>query len=182
MMRLLYQRRLVQVRGGNASIIDRDKGIIYISPSGLPRHTVTREDTAIIRPDGTIMKGRPSSEWRLHTAIYQAIPEAKAIVHAHPPHTITAGELGVRLRPEILSEAAYSLGCITLVEYIKPGTWELATTTAESLKHSGCRAAILKRHGAVVYSDKSIYHALDAMEALEDLAAITLRLEFSQGR
>ena len=175
-MRLLYHRRLVQVRGGNASIIDRDKGIMYISASGLPRHLTKPEDTAVIRMDGTVIRGNPSSEWRLHAAIYQSIPEAKAIVHAHPLHTITVGELGLELKPEILSEAMYGIGCVTTVDYIKPGTWELAREVAGKLASSGCHAAIMKRHGAVVYSDKSIYHALDSMEALEDLSRITLYL------
>lgn len=174
-MRLLYSRGLVQVRGGNASIVDRDRGLIYITPTGKPRHLVTPEDIAVITMDGRVVSGSPSSEWRLHAAIYKEVGEASAIVHAHPPHVIAAGEVG-GLDLSLTTEASYSISCITLVPPLPPGTWDLAATTAKMLREQGCNAAILRRHGVVAYSSVSIYHALDMVEALEDLARIWFAL------
>ncbi len=179
-MNLLYRRGLVSVTGGNASIYDPEWGVVYISPTGKPRHLITPSDVAIIDLDGKRIRGNPSSEWRMHIAIYKKIPDARAVVHAHGVHTITLstllGELeGLELRVDLLGEAAISTGgCVAFAEWAKPGTWELANNVAGALAESGCKAAIMERHGAVAYSEDSIYRALDAVEALEDLARLTL--------
>ena len=179
-MNLLYRRGLVSVTGGNASIYDPEWGVVYISPTGKPRHLITPSDIAIIDLDGRKIRGSPSSEWRMHVAIYKRIPGARAVVHAHGVHTITLSTLlgeieGLEPNVELLGEAAISTGgCVALAKWAKPGTWELAEKVASALADSGCRAAIMERHGAVAYSEGSIYRALDAIEALEDLARLTL--------
>lgn len=175
-MRLMYHRGLVQVRGGNASVVDRARGLVYITPTGKPRSLIEEGDIAIITLDGNIIKGEPSSEWRMHIAIYREIGEAKAIVHGHPRNAVLIGEVGLKPDPTILGEAAYTSKCIALVPYRRPGTWELAHAVALALRESGCRAAIMRRHGAVAYSEETIYHALDTLEALEDLSYIQVHL------
>ncbi|MEB3861374.1 MAG: class II aldolase/adducin family protein [Desulfurococcales archaeon] len=170
-MRLLYSRGLVQVRGGNASIVDRGRGLVYITPTGVPRHLVSPSDIAVITLEGEVVEGRPSSEWRMHVAIYKEVGEAAAVVHAHPPHAIAAGELG-GLDTSLTTEAGYNISCITLVPPLPPGTWGLAESVARGMARSGCNVAIMRRHGVVAYSAKTVYHALDAVEAVEDLAKI----------
>ncbi|MCE4605063.1 MAG: class II aldolase/adducin family protein [Desulfurococcales archaeon] len=170
-MRLLYTRGLVQVRGGNASIVDRSRGLVYITPTGVPRHLVSPRDIALITLDGDVVEGSPSSEWRMHVAIYRVIQDASAIVHAHPPHTIAAGELG-GLDVSLTTEASYNITCISLAPPLTPGTWSLAESVAKMLSQNGCNVAIMRRHGVVAYSSKTVYHALDAVEAVEDLAKI----------
>ena len=176
-MKWMYERGLTHVRGGNASIVDRSKSIVYITPTGKPRPLIERNDIALITLNGEIIRGRPSSEWRMHIAIYRAIEEAKAIVHGHPRNAVALVEARASIDPEILSEARHTMKCITIAPYRKPGTWELADIVAERLRESGCRAAIMERHGAVAYSTESAYHALDMLEALEDLSYITIYLK-----
>ena len=73
---------------------------MLITPSGLPYAATTPADLVEIGFDGTVRAGRgenprrPSSEWPFHAAIYQARPDAQAIVHTHSPK----GD-GARLRP-----------------------------------------------------------------------------------
>ena len=176
-MKLLYTRGLVQVKGGNASIIDRDRGTIYITPSGHPRHLLKAKHIAAIDLQGNTLYGNPSSEWRLHLAIYKRIPEAKSIVHAHPPYTIAIGELG-RIDLSLTTEASYRIKCISIVPPLKPGTWELAEEAARLLESQECNTAILRRHGVVAYSPGDPYYALDAIEALEDLAKIQITITY----
>ena len=174
-MHWMYARGLVQVRGGNASIVNRGRGVVYITPTGVPRPLITRGDIALISlEDGSVIRGSPSSEWRMHLAIYRRVEEALSIVHAHPPYTIAADLAGAKLDPKILAEASYTIKCIATIPQLTPGTWELANTVAETLEETNCNAAVLKGHGAVAYSDKTIYHALEAIEALEELAKITI--------
>ena len=176
-IRLLYLKGLVQVRGGNASVLDRNKGLVYISPSGLPRHLIEADDVAIIDLDGAVKRGIPSSEWRMHVEIYKNIADSVAVVHAHSPWTITLGELDVNEIPiDLTTEAKARVRCVTLVPRIEPGTWELAREVSKRLRAEGCNAAILRGHGVVAYSTKSIYHALEIVEAVEDLAKIYVLL------
>ncbi|MEB3773569.1 MAG: class II aldolase/adducin family protein [Desulfurococcales archaeon] len=167
---LLYHRGLVQIRGGNASIIDRSHDLIYITPTGLPRTLIKPSDIAVIKLNGEKVEGVPSSEWRLHTEIYKMIREAKAIVHAHPPITIAFGEAGVDLDLSVTTEAGNNITCVSKIPPLKPGSIELAKETANTMMREGCNVALLRRHGIVAYSSKSIFHALDIIEALEDLA------------
>ena len=173
-MRLLYERGIVQVRGGNASIIDRDKGVVYMSPTGIPRNLLNPRDVAIVGLDGGIIRGKPTSEWRMHLAVYEAAPEARAVVHAHPPHLLALSYRGLLPDPQYLTEVRVGAKCIHLVPYALPGSKDLAVKVAEAVKATGCNALVLERHGALVYSDRTIYHALDLLEALEDLSRIML--------
>ncbi|MCE4628281.1 MAG: class II aldolase/adducin family protein [Desulfurococcales archaeon] len=172
-MRWMYQRGLVQVRGGNASILDRARGEIVISPSGIPRPLVGPELVARILPDGTPVRGRPSSEWRMHAAIYRKQPRAVAVVHAHPRSVLALTLRGGHIDPGLMSEAGLQISCVGRVPYIRPGTWALAEAVADEAVR-GCNAIIMERHGVAVWSEHSIYHALDILEALEDLAWISL--------
>ncbi|MGC9071260.1 MAG: class II aldolase/adducin family protein [Acidilobus sp.] len=172
--RLLYSRGLTQVKGGNVSVYDRSEGLVYITPTGVPRHLIKEEDIAIMRIDGTTVVGTPSSEYRLHLSIYRDLQNSIAVVHAHPADLIALYEAGLTLDIGKLMEAAIRVGCVTDVPALPPGTEEIAAAAAEALRSSGCRAAVLRRHGVVAYSEKDAYEALDAVESLADAARITL--------
>ena len=83
-------------------------------------------------------------------------------------------EAGLRISADVMTEASIRVGCVTDVPPLTPGSEELASATAEALKASGCRAAVLKRHGVVTYSARDVYEALDAAEALADAARVIL--------
>ncbi|MCX7932502.1 MAG: class II aldolase/adducin family protein, partial [Rhodovarius sp.] len=73
-------------KSGNLSL--RTGRGFLITPAGLPYAEMTAEDLVELAPDGRVLAGqrRPSSEWRLHAAIYAARPDAAAVVHTHSPH------------------------------------------------------------------------------------------------
>jgi L-fuculose-phosphate aldolase len=173
-MRLAYMRGLVQVKGGNVSFIDRLRGLVYITPTGAPKHSLKPSDIAVVTVDGERIKGLPSIEYLMHLHIYKAVEEANAIVHVHPPYTLAAVEAGLKLDLEVLTEASLKIKCYAIVPKLKPGSEELAITVARTLKETGCNTAILRGHGVVAYSNQDPYDALDTVESLEDLAKIHL--------
>ena len=175
-MRLLYQRGLVQVRGGNASIVDRGRGLVYLSPTGVPRNLLAPGDVAVATLEGRILSGNPTSEWRMHLAVYHADPRAAAVVHAHPRSLLALTHTGRIPDPNLMTEVLYGAKCLAKVPYRPPGTPELAKAVEEAIRETGCNALILERHGALVYSDRHIYAALDLLEALEDLSYIMLHM------
>ncbi len=172
-MQLMYNRGLIQVRGGNVSV--RVEENVYISPSGVPRPLLRPEHVAILDLNGKVIRGNPSSEWRMQLEIYRNIPDATAVVHAHPKAVLTATYRGLEIDPRLLSEAGLRISCIGRVPWITPGTEELARAVAREAAQ--CNAIILDGHGATVWSKSGPFHALDMLEALEDLAWILLNIE-----
>src|ERR1700739_2312899 len=83
-MERIYSYRMTTTSGGNLSIRE-DNGDIWITPARVDKGSLRRED--IIRvPAGGSAEGphRPSSELPFHRAIYEARPDLRGIVHAHP--------------------------------------------------------------------------------------------------
>ena len=79
----VYRYRMTTTSGGNISTRDED-GTTWITPAGVDKGGLTREDIVRVRPDGaTEGRHRPSSELPFHRAIYAARPDLRAIVHAH---------------------------------------------------------------------------------------------------
>jgi hypothetical protein len=73
---------------------------LLITPSGLPYAQTTPEDLIHLSLDGTVLSGarKPSSEWPFHVAIYQARPDAQAIVHTHSPRATACPARGAASR------------------------------------------------------------------------------------
>ena len=183
-IKLLYARGLVQVKGGNVSVVDRGAGLVYISPSRVPRHTIKPTLVSVIGLDGSRIRGVPSSEWRLHVEIYKRIPGSATVVHAHGPYSVMMAERlgdGEIVEPP-LEEALHTVNCIAIAPRLPPGTRELAEGVSGLLAGSGCRAAIIRGHGIVVYSGGDVYEALDALESVEDSSLILLGRASPEGR
>jgi len=76
---------LVTLTFGNASGIDRERGIVAIKPSGLLYEALTPNDIVLLDLDGNIVEGalRPSSDAPTHLILYREFPATGGIVHAH---------------------------------------------------------------------------------------------------
>src|SRR5262245_13279268 len=83
-MRRIYRLKMTTTSGGNLSIRDAN-GDIWITPSRVDKGRLQPTDIVCVRADGS-RDGLhpPSSEFPFHRQIYQARPDIKAIVHAHP--------------------------------------------------------------------------------------------------
>ena len=84
---ILEQKRLVTALEGNASVIDRQTGLTYVTPSGRMKLLLEKEDICVMNAAGEQIggRGRRSSEYLLHEAVYQARPDVTAVVHSHCP-------------------------------------------------------------------------------------------------
>ncbi len=81
----LVKEGLVTLTWGNASEIDRVKGIIVIKPSGVPYDTMKPEDMVVIDLKGNVVEGkyRPSSDTPTHIELYKKFPNIGGVVHTH---------------------------------------------------------------------------------------------------
>src|SRR5699024_9715723 len=76
---------LTKGTGGNLSILNREKGLIAISPSGIDYFDIQSEDIVVMSIDGKIVEGKkkPSSEFELHKIFYERRTDLDAIIHTH---------------------------------------------------------------------------------------------------
>ena len=170
-MRILHERGLINIKGGNASI--KIGNYFLITPSGVPKHKLKPRQIVKVYINGRWEgKIKPSIEYIMHLEIYKRRTDVNAIIHSHNPFTVIAAEIGIELNPNEYVETRYAIGeCIKHVEPLPPGTIELARKVSEALKD--CNVCILRRHGVVAVGS-DIYKALDIVEALEDLAKMNI--------
>ena len=182
-MKILHSRRLLNLRGGNASAIFRvgDSGavFVYITPSGVSKHRLKPEDIAVMNLEGYVYEGNPSSEYKMHLEVYKARSDARAVIHAHNPLAVFAYTSGGSIHASLLGvEAEYYLGgCVESISEYKPGSIELARAVAKASED--CDVVVIKRHGVVAIgtSDdpvEAIYEAVDKLEVLEDIAFVSI--------
>jgi L-ribulose-5-phosphate 4-epimerase len=81
----IVRRGLVLYTWGNASGIDRERGLVAIKPSGVPYARMKPSDVVVTDLDGKIVKGKlkPSSDLDTHLALYRAWSGVGGIVHTH---------------------------------------------------------------------------------------------------
>lgn len=120
-----------------------------ITPSGVPYDALTEGDLVKLDHAGGVLGGRrkPSSEWRLHQAIYAARPDAMVVVHTHSPRA-TALACARRDIPPFHYMIALAGGDdIRCAPYATFGTQALADSAVMAL--AGRRACLLANHGVV---------------------------------
>ena len=161
--RSLDEAGLVPNKSGNVSC--RSAGGFLITPAGVRYADLMPEQIVELSPDGSPDPAgpRPSSEWRMHEAIYALRPEAEAIVHTHSPHA-TALACAGRGIPAFHYMIALAGGDIRCMPYATFGTAELAVTAVRGLEDR--RATLLANHGVV---------ALGA--SLRDAQAVAVEVE-----
>ncbi|MFO1394063.1 MAG: class II aldolase/adducin family protein [Steroidobacteraceae bacterium] len=144
--RALDAAGLMPNKSGNVSCRDGDS--FLVTPSGVPYVTLEAAQVVRVAPDGGTEPGapRPSSEWRLHAAIYAARADAQAIVHTHSPMATALACAGLPL-PAFHYMIALAGGDVRCAPYATFGTEELARHAVAGLV--GRRAVLLANHGVV---------------------------------
>ena len=81
----LAEYRLAPLTWGNASGIDRERGLVAIKPSGVAYDELAPADIVVLDLDGNVVQSerRPSTDTPTHLALYRANEEIGGIVHTH---------------------------------------------------------------------------------------------------
>lgn len=169
MAKRAYADKMFAATSGNLSIYDRETGRMYITPGSYPYEIMTADDVMVIDLDGNILEGshKPSSEWRLHAAVYRSNEKAGAIVHTHSPYA-TAFAINNMTIPVVLYEIVFFLGGdIPCAEGAIPGTDAVGENCVKVLKDRyGC---LMGNHGALAYGD-TLERAYTRAVYIEDAA------------
>ena len=81
----IARRGLAQFTFGNASGIDRSRGLVVIKPSGVAYDRLRAETLVVTDLEGKVVKGKlkPSSDLATHLVLYRAFGGIGGIVHTH---------------------------------------------------------------------------------------------------
>ncbi|HEC43700.1 MAG TPA: class II aldolase/adducin family protein [Bacteroides sp.] len=161
----IYKAGLTTTSGGNISIKD-EQGNIWVTPSAVDKGSLTRKDIVCVKPDGSI-KGhhKPSSEFTFHKAIFDARPDIKAVIHAHPPALVSFSIVRQVPNMNIIPQARQVCGAIGYSPYAIPGGEELGRSIAGEFE-KGHNSVIMENHGAVI-GGKNLLEAYLRFETFE---------------
>ena len=146
----MLRRGLTVETFGNLSIRDTETGLVYLTPSAMPYHTITEDDVVVMDLKGNVVEGyrRPTIEKDLHLGLYRAHPEINAVIHTHPIYSQVFAVLRKTI-PPVMDEAAQVLGgTVQVADYALPGTAELAENVCRAME-GRVRACLMANHGAV---------------------------------
>lgn len=175
-----FKERLFAGTSGNLSEYDPEQGIVAITPSGISYDAMGADDIMVIDLDGKILEGihKPSSEWRMHTAVYKNRSDIRAVVHTHSPYA-TGFAVAHRPIPAALIEMiAYLGGDVPVAEFRLPGTEELGIGALEVLENR--KACLLENHGVLAIGATLEKAHMSALYA-EDAAKICCKAEMAGG-
>ena len=146
----IYRSGMTTTSGGNISIRDTN-GDIWITPSGVDKGNLTTKDIMCVKKDGTVVgPHKPSSEFPFHKAIFEARPELKAVIHAHPPALVAFSIARTVPDTKIVPQAHNICGDIGFAEYGCPGSEDLGKKIAKQFRNTNYKAVIMENHGVVL--------------------------------
>lgn len=168
----IYNNGYVAANDGNISVRVSEKQVIT-TPTGVSKGFMTPDMLVKVDLDGNVISGkmRPSSELKMHLAVYRQRPDVNAVVHAHPPTATAFAVAGIPLKTPTIPEVIISLGWIPIAKYGTPSTDEIPRAIGEHLENHD--AILLENHGAVTVG-VSLENAYFKMETLELYAKISL--------
>jgi L-fuculose-phosphate aldolase len=163
--RKLWMRQFVDGNGGNISYRIGPNEVLC-TPTLVSKYDLTPADISLTDLEGVQVAGSKArtSELLLHLEIYKAVPDAKAVVHCHPPHA-TAYAITGRVPPNlIIPEFEVFVGKVAISPYETPGTKAFAETVLPYVKSHN--TVLLSNHGIVCWAD-TVTHAEWYAEVLE---------------
>lgn len=182
----LVKHNLVILTWGNASGIDREKGLIVIKPSGVPYDDMTADDMVVVDMCGKVAEGkyRPSSDTPTHIELYKAFPEIGGVVHTHSTYAVAWAQAGRDIPAYGTTHADVFYGAVPCTRPLTAeeirGEYERNTglVIAETFKGKDALAVpavIVKNHGPFTWGqtpEKAVENAV-TIEAVAQMALLT---------
>jgi L-fuculose-phosphate aldolase len=169
----IYRFRMTTTSGGNLSIRD-DNGDIWITPAGIDKGTLRREDMIRVGADGSIEgPHRPSSELPFHQEIYRTRPDIRGIVHAHPVALVAFSLVHQVPDTRLFHQSRHVCGEAGFAPYELPGSEALGRNVA-SIFRKLFDCVLLENHGAVT-GGPSLQDAFRRFETLEFTAKTIIK-------
>jgi L-fuculose-phosphate aldolase len=175
----LLRENLVSGTWGNLSLRLDDEYMV-ITPSGKPYESLSPEDMVLVNYKTLIWnsENKPSSELKLHAAVYRERKDINAVIHTHQQNASTVAAAR-REVPPILDDMAQIIGpSVRVADYALPNTKKIVRKTLIALR--GRNAALMANHGAVCIG-RDIEEAFVVCQVLEKACRVFIEAEFLGG-
>jgi L-ribulose-5-phosphate 4-epimerase len=186
---LLPEYGLVSLTWGNASAIDRQRGILAIKPSGVEYASLTAADMVLVDLEGQAVEAglRPSSDTPTHVALYRALAGIGGVVHTHSRLATAFAQAG---RPIPCFGTTHADHFHSEVPVTRPltraevdGDYETNTGAVIAERFRGldplaCPGVLVHSHGPFTWGADARQAAQNALvlELVADMALLTLAL------
>lgn len=171
--RALHSRGFVANHEGNVTAMTAD-GRIVATPTSMSKGDIREADLLLLDRYGRKIQGhhKPFSELAMHLAVYRARPDARAVVHAHPPHATAFAVAGLPVEAPFLPEFVVSIGGrVPLVPFALPGSEALNQALVPYLEEYD--VVLLANHGVLAWGP-DLTTALLRVEHCEEAAQVLL--------
>ena len=176
----LPEHGLVNFTWGNASAVDREKGLVIIKPSGVAYGELKPEHLVVLSLEGKIVEGNlsPSSDTPTHIMLYRAFPAVGGIVHTHSPWATAWAQAGKPIPAFGTTHADYFYGEVPCTRNLTraeiDGEYEQETgrvivetfTDKDPVQIPG---VLVKNHGPFTWG-ASVMEAVHHAAVLEEIA------------
>ncbi|MBR1828921.1 MAG: L-ribulose-5-phosphate 4-epimerase [Atopobiaceae bacterium] len=183
----LPKHGLVVLTWGNASELDRERGLFAIKPSGVPYEDLSPSNMVICDLDGTVVEGdlRPSSDMPTHAELYRSFENVGGVVHTHSNWAVSWAQAGRSIPCYGTTHADYFFGSIPCVRGLTKeevdGDYELNTGKVivegfEGIDPIAVPGVLVRNHGPFTWGKdaaQAVYHAV----VLEEVAMMAIRTE-----
>ena len=185
----LVRRGLVLYTFGNASGVDRDKGLVVIKPSGVPYEKLKAEDLVVTDLSGKIVEGkfRPSSDLPTHVELYRNFSGIGGVTHTHSEFATAWAQAGRPIPCLGTTHADYFHGPVPVTSDLTSqqiaGDYEKNTGVAicrtfEKLDPADIPGVLVRGHGPFCWGETATIAAHNSviLEALARMAYYTAGL------
>ena len=191
--RALVAASLVTLSFGNASGVDRARGLLVIKPSGVPYERLRPADMVVVSlDDERVVEGtlRPSSDTPTHAFLYRRFASIGGVVHTHSSFASAWAQAGRAIPCLGTTHADHFDGPVPVTRPLTrseiDGDYERETgaVIAETVERLGLDplhmpATLVRSHGPFTWgpdSASAVTNAI-ALEAVAALAHRTMALE-----
>jgi L-ribulose-5-phosphate 4-epimerase len=180
---------LVHLNFGNASALDRGRGIFAIKPSGVDYAGLRPADMVLVDLEGGIVEGklRPSSDTPTHLELYRRMKALGGIVHTHSIHATAFAQAGIPIPALGTTHADFFFGEVPVTRALRrreiAGDYEAATGRVigerfARLDPAEVPGVLVRRHAPFTWGptvEKAVENAV-ALELCARMAFLSLSL------
>lgn len=177
---MLKESGLIILTWGNASGIDREKGLIVIKPSGVPYENLRPEDMVVVDLAGNKIEGdfKPSSDTPTHIELYKNFENIGGVVHTHSKWATMWAQAGRGIEAYGTTHADYFYGMIPctrnmtedeIIQDYEKETGKVIVETFKDINPDFIPSVLVKSHGPFSWGKDPI-EAVNNAIILEELA------------
>ena len=186
----LYREGLTTLTWGNASAIDRKKGIVVIKPSGVPYEAMKPSDMVVVDLEGKVVDGtlNPSTDTPAHLELYKRFPHIGGVVHSHSTYATAWAQAKKDIPMFGTTHADTFLGDVPCTRELSKeeiesdyelNTGKVIVETFKDKDPEAIPAAIVANHGPFAWGEsanEAVNHAV-ILEKVAEMALLTKAID-----